>query len=461
MSSARRTFRRPAAAPLAIAGILTGLLWLPAPSAQALGAGTYAYVTNSATGQDSVFVVDTATGSTVANVPVASYPSAVAVSADGLKAYVAEDSGVQVIDATQEAVVDTIALPGNGSISEAVDVALSPDGTRLYVVDLGQGELFVLDTATDQVTATITVGSDPTSVVATSTQVYVANSGDDTVSVVDPASNTVTSTFDAGGEPTGLALVPAAGRLYVADNVGDVVSVFDTSTNSLITTVAAPGAYQLAVSPDGGRVYASVDNGILVLDSASSTVLTTIDTGTARFADVTVGPDGRIYDADGTNNTGSLDVFDPVTFQQVSTTTLSGILNSVTIGTIAPPPPPAKKADVQVRISGPSRGSARTTYAYTETVRNAGPGRASRVLASLALPRGATLVSASGAFTRYRDLVIWRSVPSLAAGASRTYSAKVRLSSRGTESLLAVAGSLNTPDPNLRNNLAVVSTRIS
>jgi YVTN family beta-propeller protein len=449
------------AAGLAAGAVVTAGIALLAAPADAVGAGTYAYVTNSISGNNSVLIIDTATGSTVATVPTASYPAEIVVSADGKRAYVAEDTGVQVIDATTESVVATIAVPGANPLPD--EVSLSPDGSRLYVADYQENQLYVIDTATNTLSTTIQVGGEPSGIVATASKVYVANTTDNTVSVIDAATNTVTNTIAVGKEPAGLALVPSANRLYVANHLSGDLTVIDTTTETVTGTVpAGAGAYQLAVSPDGSRVYATIDNGILVVDSATGAVLTTIDTGRNDFADVAVGPDGRIYNATVQTSTSStLNVFDPATFELISATTLPAVEDSVDVATIAPtPPPPAKKADVRAGITGPSSGSKNTAYTYTETVKNTGPGVAARVAATAILPQGASLVSASGSYTKIGQLVVWKTVSSMAVNATSTYTLKVKFSSTGTKLVTAAAASLSTPDPNLFNNLALARTSI-
>ncbi len=85
--------------------------------------GTRAFVTNSQS--NSVSIVDTATNTVVATVPVGSAPSGVA------------------------------GLTG---------VAVNPAGTRVYVVDNHANNAAVIDTATNAVVATVAVGANPTGV---------------------------------------------------------------------------------------------------------------------------------------------------------------------------------------------------------------------------------------------------------------------------------------------------------
>ena len=86
---------------------------------------------------------------------------------------------------------------------------------------------------------------------------------------------------------------------------------------------------------------------------------------------------------------------------------------------------------MQAKITGPATGRVNTAYTYTVTSKDAGPGVASHVGTTVLLPQGATLVSASGSYTRIGPLLVWKTVPSLAVNASTTYTVKVKFSVRG------------------------------
>ncbi len=112
-------------------------------------AQTRAYVANRS---NTVSVIDTATNTVVATIPVGQGPWEVAITPDGTRAYVtnAFSNTVSVIDTATNTVVATIPVG-------ALGVAITPDGTRAYVTN-GSSAVSVIDTATNTVVATIPVG---------------------------------------------------------------------------------------------------------------------------------------------------------------------------------------------------------------------------------------------------------------------------------------------------------------
>ncbi|MEV4329143.1 YncE family protein, partial [Streptomyces sp. NPDC049597] len=164
------------------------------------------------------------------------------------------------------------------------EVAVTPDGTRAYVVNSDSDNVSVIDTATNTVITTVPVGDAPTEVAVTpdGTRAYVTNSGSDNVSVIDTATNTVVDTVTVGDAPSGIAVTPDGSRVYVANFDSNDVSVIDTATNTVITTVpVGVNADDVAVTPDGSRVYVTNfgSNDVSVIDTATNTVITTVPVG--------------------------------------------------------------------------------------------------------------------------------------------------------------------------------------
>jgi len=85
-------------------------------------------------------------------------------------------------------------------------IALNPDGSRLYTASLSSNAVSVIDTASNLVVATISVGAAPMGVAVTpnGTRVYVTNTQSSSVSVIDTATDTVIHSVAVGSFPLSL-----------------------------------------------------------------------------------------------------------------------------------------------------------------------------------------------------------------------------------------------------------------
>ena len=95
----------------------------------------------------------------MAEVPVGFEPDAVAILADGSRAYVANagDGTVSVIDIATRAVVGSaIRVEENPQ-----GIAVSPDSVRVYVTNFDSHSVSVIETASNTVVGTIQVGFVP------------------------------------------------------------------------------------------------------------------------------------------------------------------------------------------------------------------------------------------------------------------------------------------------------------
>ncbi|HXK06125.1 MAG TPA: beta-propeller fold lactonase family protein [Verrucomicrobiae bacterium] len=139
-----------------------------------------------------------------------------------------------------------------------IELAVSKDGTRLYVVCQGTDEVVVFQVPAGSIVQRIRVGRQPKSIAfsADAKRIYVANSWSDSISEIDAASLKVVRTLPAGAEPTS-AVPDREGRfLYVANRIGGDISVVDLASGTEAKRlVAAPGASYLTLSPDGRSVY--------------------------------------------------------------------------------------------------------------------------------------------------------------------------------------------------------------
>lgn len=186
----------------------------------------------------------------------------------------------------------------------------APGRTFAYVADALGKDVWVIDTDTNKITATVPAGENPWDMAASKdgTRVYVSNVNSNDVSVIDTATNKVTATIPVGEKPGGVAVSPDGSRVYVTDQlkrdgtqVGDV-SVIDTATNKVTHNIALygkpDGFGKAAISPDGTRLYATADREsaeITTIDTASNSVINTRPVG-HDITGMEVGPDGtRMY----------------------------------------------------------------------------------------------------------------------------------------------------------------------
>ena len=139
-----------------------------------------------------------------------------------------------------------------------LEMALSPDGRRLYVVCQASDELRVVDVVASKVVTVVPLGRAPRGITLSSdgAQIYVTNSTDDTVSVIDAATLKSTRTFSSGFEPAGIVTGPKGETLYVANRLSGDISVIDVKTGQeKKRLLAGRGASYLALSPDGRFIY--------------------------------------------------------------------------------------------------------------------------------------------------------------------------------------------------------------
>ena len=148
----------------------------------------------------------------------------------------------------------------DANYASPLEVLLSSDGARLYVLCQQSEEVRVLDAATYTVIKTIAVGNVPRgfSLSSDGTRLFVTNSWDDTLSVIDTRTLAVTATWPVGAEPSSVVEDRAGKRLFVANRISNDVAVLDAQTGAEEKRLlAGRGSSYLTLSPDGSRIYAT------------------------------------------------------------------------------------------------------------------------------------------------------------------------------------------------------------
>ncbi|MFJ9692330.1 hypothetical protein [Kitasatospora sp. NPDC101183] len=257
----------------------------------------------------------------------------VAVARDGRTAYVSvkeggrHGAGVKVVDTRSGAVTADVTLT-TGFDASAGPVALSPDGSRAYVLySLGHGLrlslLGVIDTATNTLVATAAAPDQPRpagaqpgslgalSVSADGSRVLVTQygpAGDNgptlegtRVLQFSPAQLAYTAAVTVPGHFTGAVVSrPGGGDAYVATDEGLVhLNTSGAAPVAADTVAFADGAFAgLAISPDGSRLYGVNGSGRgLAVDLATETTVAVFDVTPGTWVrDLSVSADGtRLY----------------------------------------------------------------------------------------------------------------------------------------------------------------------
>ena len=155
--------------------------------------------------------------------------------------------------------------------------ALAPPASAhfLFVTTRLSDAVAVIDSVTDEVTATIPVAGQPVRICTTPDRLkaYVSNQISGTVSVLDTTSLKATGTIDVGTLPQESAVTPDGKKLFLVHQSGPYVTVVDTSTDCVIQKVLIGGdwAKDVLFRLDGRFAYVAnfSEGGVNVIDTKS------------------------------------------------------------------------------------------------------------------------------------------------------------------------------------------------
>jgi YVTN family beta-propeller protein len=140
-------------------------------------------------------------------------------------------------------------------------IRLSPDGTKLLVVNTPDNRLSVFDVSSPQnpvLMAEIPVGLEPVSASPRNDdEVWVVNEVSDSISVVSLSRRLVTHTIYVPDEPGDVVF--ANGRAFVTAARKNQIAVFDVATRAAVTNIPVFGEHPKAIVANaaGTRVYAT------------------------------------------------------------------------------------------------------------------------------------------------------------------------------------------------------------
>jgi len=214
--------------------------------------------------------------------------------------------------------------PGNGSPTAAVNFTgtantftwtNSTPSIGLPAAGMGDIASFTaVNNGNTPITATITV----TPLSADLAYLGAANSKN--VEVYNMLTGALVTTIIAGSDPNGIAISGDGGRIYAANYVSNSVSVIDAATNSIISTIPVDKEpIALALSHDGRFAYVANDgsHSVSVINILTNQVVTTVQVGDIPEG-IVVSPDNsRVYVVN--HASGTVSVIDATANMVIST----------------------------------------------------------------------------------------------------------------------------------------------
>ncbi|MBO0695219.1 MAG: beta-propeller fold lactonase family protein, partial [Verrucomicrobia bacterium] len=303
---------------------------------------TKAYVGNY--NGNSISIVDLDLGMQTATVSTGNWsPRGMVLSFDHSTLYAVAGPTIVAVDTASDTAT-TLATDGS---ADPFGIAITPDGSKLYIANGNDFSVSVRDAHTGTLIATIPTVRNPvyTAMHPAGDRLYVTTSsivtGDTMISVIDTATNTVDHIIETPYYPAEISVIPDGSLLFVSNELDAHVSVFDTTTDSLVTTIQVnSGPRGITFTPDGQTAYvANADSNMATaIDVTTLTVIHTANVPGFPFM-FGVSHDGRTFVTQYLNNAlGEVDFSSGQVVESISVGTNPYNIVTMDVATQTPTP---------------------------------------------------------------------------------------------------------------------------
>lgn len=222
-------------------------------------------------------------------------------------AYVTRSDGtVRVIDTANQNIVATI---GTGGRPEGVGI--NPEGARAFIANAATNELHVVDTAAQAIIANLSVAAGPSAVVLnpSGSRVYVLHPGTGGASqltILNTENFTGAGIIVFANRAERLAMSADGSQLYVSHPLANSVSVVNTASLTVTSIGTAPAPFGMAHDPNLNRLYVANARGqVTVINSVNGTAIATLTLASCSGSrNLAVNPSGtRLFVTCEDNNT--------------------------------------------------------------------------------------------------------------------------------------------------------------
>jgi hypothetical protein len=424
-----------------------GLLWASVP-VSAIGSGG-----------NSVVGIDPVTGNTVQQIFVGSNPNKLALSTDGTQLFVGLDGSAAVaqVNLAQGKVVSQFALGGGPGLYnapfKALYLAAVPGLPNSVAVDVSNSSVSIYDSGVARAQSSTSAGQGPLAFGSSASTLYVANGGSIEQLTVGPTGITATTAIQTTSYSAATSVQYDNGDIYVSSG-----QVFSASTGVLLGTF-----YTAPTTPATGPV---------VSDS-------TLGLAFVGYTNYSGGAQVLSFNESNFNAVGSIPVNGvgvggyPTTFQKIVRWGQNGLALSAQASAfsdvnqifIVQTPLVAdlssSPADVAVTLTAPATATTGTAISWVATISNKGPNSASGAALSMSLDSSLIINSitpSQGSCGTGPQFTC--NLGSLADGVSATVKVNATPSTAGTLAGVATVSSVSY-DPTISNNQATTSTVVT
>jgi YVTN family beta-propeller protein len=248
------------------------------------GGGDDPGTTISSVGENSVGLLDPATGRLTRSIPVDTGPGAVVTGFDAIWTANTNADTVSRID-QRTGLVTRIVV-------ESAPSAITVGADSVWVTNGASATVSRIDPVTDR-TRSIAVGTEPGGVTFAAGAVWVSNTGDATVSRIDPAKNGVVKTIQVGAGP---GAIGGGNGIWVANSTSNTVSVIDPSSNDVVKTIPV-GRDPEGIQVVGEDVWVAnnLDGTVSRIAAAGTSVAATVDLGTGSQPTALTEAGGKLW----------------------------------------------------------------------------------------------------------------------------------------------------------------------
>jgi YVTN family beta-propeller protein len=183
---------------------------------------------------------------------VGSTPPHVVINPAGTRAYATlqTDRAIAVIDVASNSVLATVPLSSDG-----FNLAVTPTGDRVYATTVA-GTLYVMDANSFDIVDTLSVGAAANGLAFSPDEctLYVTSRDAGTVTAISTVSHRITRIYSVGGMPQRIAVAPDGSEIYVANETAGL-NVINVESGIVHSVSFGTPAYGVGLTPDAEQLY--------------------------------------------------------------------------------------------------------------------------------------------------------------------------------------------------------------